>query len=210
MNVNAWASQLTAPAAIAAGILICFWGYRILKITLGIMGFIGGASGGWAVGLSLASGNNGVALVCAVIGGVIGAVLCVWLFFLGIFLLGASAGAIVGAAFFHAAHQQPQPILLLVLAVVFGVIALVMQKFMIIVSTAFSGSYLVIAGIFHLFKGSHHFSPLWFERVESGSAGVQDYLVLALWLVVGLAGMMFQYSGSRKRDEAGPQETKAA
>jgi uncharacterized membrane protein len=81
---------------------------------------------------------------------------------------------------------------------------------MIIVSTAFSGSYLVIAGIFHVFTGVHNVSPLWFERVESGSAGIKDYMVLAFWLVVGLAGMMFQYRGSRKRDETGRQETKTA
>src|SRR5208282_1724103 len=120
MNVNVWAGQLTAPLAIVVGILICFFGYRIVKIALGILGFILGATGGWAAGLSLAPGNHGIALVCAVIGGVIGAVLCVWLFLLGIFLLGASAGAIVAAAFFSAAGNQLQPILLLVLAIVFG------------------------------------------------------------------------------------------
>ena len=91
MNVNAWTGQMSAPLAVAVGILICFWGYCLLKVSLGVVGFIAGAAGGWAVGLSLAPGNSGIALLCAVIGAVIGAVLCIWLFFLGIFLLGASA-----------------------------------------------------------------------------------------------------------------------
>ena len=185
MNINPWAGQITAPLAIAVGVLTCFWGYRLLKLTLGIMGFMAGATGGWAVGLSLAPGNSGIALVCGLIAGVIGAALCIWLFFLGIFLLGASAGAIVASAFISTAGNQPQLILVLVLAIVFGVIALVMQKLMIIVSTAFSGSYLITAGLLHLLAGVQDASPLWFEHLQSGSAGILGYVALALWLVLG-------------------------
>jgi hypothetical protein len=202
MNINAWVGQLTAPVGIALGILTCFWGYRILKLTLGIMGFLGGASGGWAVGLSLAPGNSAIALVCAVVAGIVGAALCIWLFFLGIFLLGASAGAVVAAAFLNASGNQPQPILVFAFAVVFGVIALVMQKFMIIISTAFSGSYLLTAGIFHLFTGGPNLSPLWFEHPPSGAAGMQGYVALGLWVVLGLGGLSFQYRGSQQREEA--------
>jgi Domain of unknown function (DUF4203) len=208
MNVNAWAGQITAPLAVAVGILICFWGYRLLKLTLGVMGFIAGATGGWAVGLSLAPGNTGIALVCAIIGGVIGAVLCIWLFFLGIFLLGASAGAIVAAALFSAAGNQPQPILVLVLAIVFGVIALVMQKLMIVVCTAFSGSYLVAAGLLHLLTGAQDASALWFDHLRPGSAGILSYVALVFWLVLGLAGGSFQYGGRRKREEATRNEAR--
>ena len=190
------------------GILICFLGYRLLKFTLAVVGLIAGAAGGWAVGLSLAPGNNGIALVCAIIGGVICAVLCIWLFFLGIFLLGASAGAIVATTLFHAAGNQPQPILVLLLAIVFGVIALVMQKFMIIVSTAFIGSYLIIAGIVHLLTGAKDVSALWFDHLQPGSAGILGYAALVFWLVLGLAGGSFQYRGRRRREEAARNETR--
>jgi hypothetical protein len=188
--------------------LTCFGGYRLLKLTLGVMGFIAGATGGWAVGLSLATGNSEIALVCALIGGVIGAALCIWLFLLGIFLLGASAGAIVATALFNAAGNQPQPILVLVLAIVFGVIALVMQKLMIIVSTAFSGSYLITVGILHLVTGAQDVSALWFDHLQSGSAGILGYVAAVFWLVLGLAGGSFQYRGSRRRDEATRHEAR--
>jgi len=193
---------MSAPLAVAVGILICFWGYCLLKVSLGVVGFIAGAAGGWAVGLSLAPGNSGIALLCAVIGAVIGAVLCIWLFFLGIFLLGASAGAIVATALFSAVGNQPQPILLLVLAMVFGVIALVMQKLMIIVSTAFSGSYLITVGILHLLTGAQDVSALWFNHLQPGSVGILGYVALVFWLVLGLAGIRFQYRGSQRKDEA--------
>ena len=208
MNVNAWAGQITVPLAVAVGILICFWGYRLLKVTFGAMGFIVGATGGWAVGLSLAPGNNGIALACAAIGGVIGAGLCIWLFFLGIFLLGASAGAIVATVLFSAAGNQPQQILVLVFAIVFGVIALVMQKLMIIVSTAFSGSYLVTAGLFHFLTGAQDSSAPWFDHLQPGSTGILGYVALVFWLVLGLAGGSCQYGGRRRRDEATRSETR--
>jgi hypothetical protein len=209
MNAHAWVGEISAPLAIGAGLLICFLGYRLLKLTLGIMGLIAGASGGWAVGLSLEPGNNGIALVCAVIGAAIGAVLYIWLFYLGIFLVGASAGAVVAAALFNAAGHQPQPIPLLAIAIVFGLLALVMRKFMIIVSTAFSGSYLVMAGLFHLVAGTQNHSPLWFNHAPPGSAGGWGYIALAFWLLLGLAGVSFQYRVNRAkaqaaRDKAGP------
>ncbi|HWX22968.1 MAG TPA: DUF4203 domain-containing protein [Candidatus Binatia bacterium] len=206
MKTYAWSGQITAPLAVALGILICFWGYRILKLTLGIMGFMAGAAAGWSLGLALAPGNNAIALICAVIAGAIGAALCVWLFFLGIFLLGASAGAVVAAALFTAAGNQPQPILLLAFAGVFGVIALVLQKLMITLSTASSGSYLITAGIFQFFTGAQPLSLLWFDRLHPGSAGVLSYAALALWLVLAVSGLRFQYRGRRKKEEAARKE----
>ena len=128
--------------------------------------------------------------------------------FFGIFLLGASAGAIVATALFHAAGNQPQPILVLLLAIVFGVIALVMQKFMIIVSTAFIGSYLITAGIVHLLTGAKDVSALWFDHLQPGSAGILGYVALVFWLVLGLAGVSFQYRGRRRKDEAASPEAR--
>jgi hypothetical protein len=210
MNFTDWAGQLAAPLALVAGFLTCFWGYRILKITLGITGFIVGMAGGSSFGLSLAPGNNAVALICGLVAGVIGAVLCVWLFFLGVFLLGASTGAIVGAAICSAAAIEPQPIILIVVAIIFGLIALALQKFMIILSTAFGGSYLITAGILHFITGVQNISPPWFSHHQPGSVGLLGYIALAFWIILGLAGVSFQYRGTKTTDEAAHRETQVA
>ena len=127
-----------------------------------------------------------------------------------IFLLGASAGAIVATALFHAAGNQPQPILVLVIAIVFGVIELVLQKFMIIVSTAFIESYLVTAGVLHLLAGGQNVSPLWFDHLQQGSAGILGYAALVVWLILGLGGASFQYRSRRRREEATRNKTRSA
>jgi hypothetical protein len=55
----------------------------------------------------------------------------------------------------------------LIVAVVFGVIAIVVQKFMIVISTAFSGSYLLVAGILQLVTGPSA-APLWVDPMQPG------------------------------------------
>jgi hypothetical protein len=198
----------TVLVAIAAGILICFWGYRMLKLTLGIMGAIVGASGGWALGLSLAPGNTVIALVCAVLGAVVGAGLCIWLFFVGIFLLGASAGTALAAALFNGLGQQPQPLVVLILAVVFGVIAILVQKFMIVISTAFTGSYLFVAAALQLMTGGA--VPLWVDPLQRPASGVLGPGALIAWIVVGVIGTAIQFRDGRRREEVVRQETRPA
>jgi hypothetical protein len=201
---------ITAGVAIVAGILICFWGYRMLKVTLGIMGAVVGASAGWALGLSWFPQSAGLALVCVVLGAVVGAVLCLWLFSLGIFLLGASAGTAVATAVFNGLGRQPEPLVVVIVAVVFGIVAIVVQKFMIVISTAFSGSYLLVAGILQLLAGTPNATPLWVDPLQPGPKGVLGMGALIFWVVAGVAGSAFQFRDGRRREEVVRQETQAA
>lgn len=205
MNNYPWAGQVSALLVIVAGILTCFCGYRILKVTLGILGFIAGAYAGWELGLSLAHASIGIALACAIIGGLIGMALYVWLYFLGIFLLGATAGTVVAAAFFNGTGQQAQPILLLVVSVIFGVIALVAQKFMIILSTAFIGSYLITAGVWPLIVRSENSSRVWLDPAQSTSSGTLGYAALVLWILLGVAGASCQFRAGHGKVQVADQ-----
>ena len=142
MNDYAWKSS--ALLAIVAGILICFWGYRLLKASLAIIGFVAGAYAGWELGLMHFPAGSAILLVCALVGGLIGLVLCVWLYFLGVFLLGAMAGTVIAQAFIGVTGHEVQPLLYFGVPILCGLIALVLQKLMISASTAVSGSYLIM------------------------------------------------------------------
>src|ERR1043166_4055533 len=115
MNDYAEVGRLSALLVIVGGLLTCFWGYRILKVSLATIGFIAGAFGGWELGLALANSSTGLVLGCALVGGLIGMVLCLSAYFAGVFLLGATAGVVVAAAFFSGIGQQVQAIVFLVL-----------------------------------------------------------------------------------------------
>jgi hypothetical protein len=198
---------IPAPVAIVAGVFICFWGYRILKVTLGITGFALGAVAGAAVASSLAPDHQSVLLGCALLGGVIGAVLCVWLFFLGIFLLGASTAPVVAAAVFSGTGHPVPPLPLLIFGVVLGLLALRLQKFMAIACTSLAGSYLITAGLWQLLKLGQSGFPLPLAHPATTSVGLANYVALAFWVVVGLVGLKFQYRAGRKKAEPARQET---
>ena len=210
MNDYAWTGHIAAPLAIAVGVLACFWGYQLVKVILGIMGFAAGAAAGWTAGMALAPSHSIAGLVGAAIGGLVGAVLCIWLFFFGIFLLGASAGAVVAAAAFGGTGHQAHPILLLACAVVFGLLALLLQKFMIVVCTAFGGSYLVTAGILHFLRPGQPTAPLWFDYSHPVSPGILGYVALAFWLILALVGVSSQYRATGRRAEATRREAQPA
>ena len=195
----------TKPAAlliIIAGLLTCFWGYRILKLSLAIIGFIAGAFGGWQIGLSLAESNTAIAIACALVGGLIGMALCLWVYFLGVFLVGAAAGTVVAAAFFSGLGHPIQPVIFLALPIASGVIALLVQRFMIIVSTAFSGSYLITAGIWSFVADHQDASRIWLHPAHSGAPGSVGYGALLLWLLLALVGV-----GTQLRAKPKPVET---
>lgn len=186
-----------------AGILTCFWGYRILKFSLAIIGFIAAAYAGWEIGFLLPHASTGLALICALIGGVVGAVLCLWLYYLGVFLLGATAGGVLAAALFNQAGHHLQPIVLLVLPVAFGIIALLAQKIMFIVSTALSGSYLIIAGLWPFMTGGQNAARIWLHPSQRGPSGTLDYGALATWILLAFVGIIVQF-----RSHPGKREIK--
>ncbi len=207
MNDYPQVGQATALVAIVSGLLICFCGYRIIKLSLALIGFAIGAFAGWEIGISFIQGGTGVSLLSALIGGLIGMGLCLWLYFLGIFLLGAAAGTVVAGALFSGTAHQIQPIIMLVLPVVFGVFALLAQKFMIVVSTAFSGAYLVIAGAWPFVAGSQAASQVWLHPTQKVTSGPLGYGALALWLILALLGVSFQFRAKRaKAEAAAPQK----
>src|SRR5260370_40995732 len=84
------------PAAVAliiGGALACFAGHRFFRTVLAIYGFILGAL---MASSMMGVGNNVGMLVAALVGGVIGAVGLVLAYFVGIALIGAGLGALIG------------------------------------------------------------------------------------------------------------------
>ena len=83
------------PAAIAlviGGTVACFAGYRLFRIVLAIDGFIAGA---WLASSTMGSGNTAGMLMAATVGGIIGAVVLFFAYFVGIALAGAGLGAFI-------------------------------------------------------------------------------------------------------------------
>ncbi len=182
--------------SIVFGAVQCFFGYRIFKIVLGMMGFLFGGVLASIIGYAV-SQEVAVAVISGLVGGFIGAVLMVALYFVGIFLIGALFGGILAGVLFAAAQTSPEPAVLIVAAVFAGIIALVFQKFIIIVSTAFNGAWAVVSGIGHFTTDTDFTDITELVRAEA----TQLYVVILCSLALGIVGVIVQYRTAPAKEE---------
>jgi hypothetical protein len=142
-----------AIVLVLGGAIACFAGYRLFRIVLGVYGLILGAM----IASSLMAASNAVGMiVAAVIGGIVGALIFVFAYFIGIALMGAGLGALAANVLwglFHSGAGGPvglggnTPWQIAVGAAVVGAItAMVLQRYVIIVSTAFAGAWTLLIG----------------------------------------------------------------
>ncbi len=174
---------ILAAIVIIFGVLFCFFGYRLFKVILAIVGFIFGfvLTAGILykfTNLTLISGLVGI------VGGLIFAVLAFYLYFIGIFILGAYLGIVVWSVISSVTGIVLPFWVAIVLAVLLGVLALVFQKFMIIVTTAFIGAYLIVVTLVTVMK---------FD------ASVIPYVNAVGWLILGFLGIFVQYRLTAKK-----------
>ncbi len=125
------------------GLLSCFAGYRVFRIVLGIYGFI--------LGALLASSFPGVdqtwlMVIAALVGGLVGALILIAAYFVGVALIGAGIGALLANAIWASAGSEPHILVVILLAVAGALGALALQRYVIIVATAFGGAQTAVVG----------------------------------------------------------------
>ena len=139
-------ASLQAPAAVVlvlGGLLSCFAGYRTFRIVLGIYGFILGA----LLGSSFMGTDQTLWMILAwVAGGVVGALILLVAYFAGVALLGAGIGAAVAHMIFAALKSEPGVLMLILFSVAGALAALALQRYVIIIATAFGGAQTALVG----------------------------------------------------------------
>src|SRR5436190_23551429 len=93
-----------AALLLAAGVLSCFFGYRLFRTVLAIFGFIfGGMIASSVFGIT----DTTMMLVAWVVGGLIGAFILVVAYFVGVALTGAALGAAAAHLVFSTGASDP-------------------------------------------------------------------------------------------------------
>lgn len=175
------------------GVLNCFFGYKFFKVILAAAGFI---IGGYICGRIAYAINptESFAIVSGVIGGIIIAVIVFVFYYAGIFLAGALLGLSIAMSLKLNFDNVTNLAILIVLVISGGILALIFQKFMIIISTAFTGAFLIVNSVFYTYNyyTGHRFEvEQYFEYVRTHD---NVYLVLILIsIILGIAGIIFQY-----------------
>src|SRR5947207_10160270 len=138
-------SYQTTPLAMllmVGGALSCFAGYRLFRAVLAIYGFVVGFS---FAGSLVVVHNAAGAFFVGLIGGVAGAIVFMFAYFVAIGLIGAALGAVVAHVGASAAGASDPPWILVVALAVLGAIgAIVLQRYVIVVSTAFGGAWMIV------------------------------------------------------------------
>ena len=140
-------ASFQAPAAIIlliGGLLACFAGYRIFRTVLGIYGFILGA----LLASNIVGGEQSGAmmLAAAIGGGLVGALLLIGAYFVGVALIGAGLGAGAANLLWAGMGREPHIAVVIVLAIIGALAALRLQRYVIVLATAFGGAQTVVVG----------------------------------------------------------------
>ena len=183
------------PAAIVlliGGIVACFFGYRLFRIVLAFAGFAVGALLASSV---VAASDTWAMLIAAGVGGLIGAGVLLAAYFVGVALTGAALGAVAANLMFAATGQDPHYMVLILLTLLGAAGAMYLQRYFIIVGTAFGGAWTVIVGAMALLGNPTAMSAaaagnVWVAYPLNPAPG-QRWVPVA-WIVLGLIGATVQ------------------
>ena len=146
MQPNAELYPWLTAAAIAWGALDCFFGYRIFRVTLALLGGFAGALFGQAAGAALDLGTAGEIGGLAA-GALLGAGLAFLLYLAAVFLAGFGFGATLGVLLLAHLHQTVALLGGVALGLVGGVAAVKLQRPLLVLSTALLGAFRAVVAL---------------------------------------------------------------
>lgn len=183
------------PAAIillAGGLIACFAGYRVFRIVLGIYGFILGA----LIASSAMGPEHTVWMVVAALaGGLVGALVLIAAYFVGVALLGAGVGALLASLIWAALGREPHVLIVIAFAIAGALGALALQRYVIVGATAFGGAWTALVGGLalagqRLASTAASTKGVWLVYPLNPAPGQR--WVLPAWLALGIVGTIVQ------------------
>jgi hypothetical protein len=183
------------PAAIlliVGGFVSCFFGYRLFKFVLGIFGFIIGALAASSV---FGASDTTYMVIAAVLGGMVGALLLLAAYFVGVALIGAGIGALIANLIWTWIEGDPHPFVVVLFSVAGALLATWLQRYVMILGTAFAGSWTMIVGALALMGDRTALNAaaagdIWVAYPMTPAPGQR--WVPFVWLAVGAIGALVQ------------------
>ncbi len=186
------------------GALYCFFGYRLLKLILGLTGFLlAGSTAAVLVGF-LSYGNVPAMAVAVFIGGLCGAMALFFLYKTGIFCVGM-LGAVVVA--YQILQGRPEPWILWAVAglgLMGGFLAILIERPIMTLATAAIGALMMTQVGLTVARDQGLLEKFTEQTAEAGER-LPDlpwltYGMLAAWGILALFGALFQFRlGKKKR-----------
>jgi hypothetical protein len=180
-------------ALLVAGFIVCFFGYRLLRLTLGLAGF----GAGLALGLTIAGlvphASQVLTIVVGVVCGILGALAAALLYKLGVFLLGAGAGALAAGVVIVATGWHHPLLIRIIGAVIGGILTLLLERPLVSILSAFAGGWGVVVGAFQLLG--------WYHAAGDTKPPTNYGIMVACWLLLALLGAGTQLRSGTRREK---------
>lgn len=195
-------ATLHVPAAVlflVGGVLSCFLGQRTFRVVLGLYGFVVGVL---VAGSLIGPADTTRDVLILLGGGLVGALALVLAYFIGVALIGAAFAALAVHAIAAQFGTEPPAMVVVACTVAGALLALAVQRYVIVVGTAFGGAWLLVMGALGLW---HRESV---TGLGSAASGWQAYplrpapgesWVLVVWLLLAIAGLIAQFRLSTPR-----------
>lgn len=197
--MNNDADSLMAGAGLLAlwGLVDCFFGYRVFKFTVILLGAAAGAVLGHQLVVEVLGIAGDMRWVGLGVGALLGGVLAFGLYLVGIFILGFSLGFMLAPGFWPDSERLTLLAIGAGAGIVCGIVALVAQRLLIAVGTAWSGSVRVVLGLAFFTEGVD-----WtFYAGNPQQVGVllsERTWMLVAFLALGAVGFVSQVAGGRR------------
>jgi hypothetical protein len=189
------------PAAViitVGGLLACFVGYRLFRLILGLYGAVLGAA---LTAAAVGTSHPWTLVLAIAVGALVGAVLMIAAYYVGVGLIGAGIAALALRAGWSLLLHGPPPTVVLVIVSVLGALgALSIVRYVVIFGTALAGAWtLVIGGLALLGDAAAT------QAVSTGDVWMLNPLdpvrgrlwISGLWFVVTLLGVVVQLTTTR-------------
>lgn len=187
------AYQLPAAGVlILGGVVACFFGYRLFKFVLGIFGFIIGALAASSI---WGASDTTYMVIAAIVGGFAGALLLLAAYFVGVALVGAGLGALLANLIWTQIEGDPHPFVVVLFSVAGALLATWLQRYVIILGTAFGGAWTIVVGILAMMGDKTAMTAaaagdIWVAYPMNPAPG-QPWVPYA-WIALGLFGTLVQ------------------
>ena len=173
---------------IVGGLIAWAAGYRLFRFVLTLFGFYIGALAATSV---LGSGDRTLLIFAGLGGGAVGALIMFFGYFVGVALVGAGIAALGVHMLWTQFGGDPHAFAVILAAVAGAASAMALQRYVIIVATAFAGGWTILWAALQWMDASANVRrpPVWMVYPFDFSQGLW---VLAVWMVMALLGVFIQ------------------
>ena len=175
---------------ILGGAIAWVAGYRLFRFVLTIFGFYIGALAATAV---LGPSDRTLLIFAALGGGAVGALIMFFGYFVGVALVGAGIGAVGVHMIWSRLGNDPHAFVVILAAVAGAATAMALQRYVIIIATAFAGGWTILWGAMNFLEQNGEAArrpQVWMVYPLDLSPGRR--WVLASWAAIGLLGVFVQ------------------